>query len=57
MTTIGRRIEKDFGDYGMFMGTVTTFDEKSQLFLVKYEDDDEEEFSLSELKKLFVDLE
>ena len=57
MSTIGRRIEKEFGEYGMFMGTVTTFDEKKQVFLVKYEDDDEEELSLSDLKKLFVDLE
>ena len=57
MSTIGRRIEKDFEEHGIFMGTVTSFDEKRKLFMVKYEDDDEEELSYCDLKKLFVDLE
>ena len=35
MSTIGRRIEKDFEEHGIFMGTVTSFDEKRKLFMVK----------------------
>jgi hypothetical protein len=50
---IGRSIQKTFRGYGkkLFVGKIISYDEGEKFYKVKYEDGDEEEYTLSEIKK------
>ena len=46
---VGSSIRKLFPKYGYFNGVVSSFDAEAELYLVSYEDGDEEELTLKEL--------
>jgi len=55
MSKIGKSIEKKFEGYGHYKGDVISFNEELQVFLIKYEDNDQEELELSVLEKYIVE--
>ena len=52
---IGRKVRKSFGDMGIFKGVVIKYRPKKKFYLIRYEDDDEEEMDESELCEHLVD--
>jgi hypothetical protein len=52
---VGRRVRKRFGDFGVFVGTVVSYRTYGKLlYLIRYEDDDEEELDRVELEKHLI---
>ena len=52
---IGRRVRKLFGGFGVFVGTVVSYRPHFRgLYLIRYEDDDEEELAKEELEKHLI---
>ena len=49
------KVKKQFNDGKFYDGTIVKYDKRKKWFLVKYEDDDEEEMNLNELKKVLKD--
>jgi hypothetical protein len=50
---IGRRVEKNFKGHGFYKGTIVNFDKP--YYKVTYDDGEEEEYSLAQVKKLLLD--
>ena len=48
---IGKRVRKEFPQAGFFAGTVTDYDQGNKYYMVEYEDGDQEEYSLHEIRK------
>lgn len=52
---IHRKVQKEFPPHGIFKGVVKSYDAKEKFFQIEYEDGDEEEMTMEELKtKLIV---
>ena len=51
---IGMKIRKQFNDGKLYDGLVSKYDKKNKWFKVKYDDNDEENLNLSELKKILI---
>ena len=49
---IKRRVQKFFEGHGYFKGRVESFNKKTSFYKVRYEDDDVEEYTESELKEV-----
>jgi hypothetical protein len=49
---IGRRVIKEFPPHGIFQGEVVSY--KKPYYKVLYEDDDSEEVTLNQLKKILI---
>ena len=52
---IGMKVKNQFNDGKFYDGLVVKYDKKKKWFLVKYNDNDEEELNLTELKKILKD--
>ena len=50
-----RRVRKSFGGFGEFTGTIISQDSTQSWYTVKYEDGDEEEYTLKEVKELLIE--
>ncbi|XP_040993587.1 DDT domain-containing protein PTM-like [Juglans microcarpa x Juglans regia] len=53
MEFVGRAVKKEFEGFGVFSGTVRSYDASSGFFEILYEDGDFEELEFSELASLF----
>ena len=51
---IDMKVRKKFNDGKMYDGTVAKYDNKKKWFKVKYEDNDIEDSTLTELKKILI---
>ena len=51
----GTLVEKSFGDYGRFQGRVTTYNEETKLYRIKYSDEDSEDLMESEVTSLLAE--
>mmetsp|Transcript_7584 Transcript_7584/g.8975 ORF Transcript_7584/g.8975 Transcript_7584/m.8975 type:complete len:266 (+) Transcript_7584:88-885(+) len=54
LTFLNQKVEKEFPPHGLFKGCVINYDEKELFYQIRYEDGDEEEMVLEELKKHLV---
>jgi transcriptional regulator ATRX len=52
---IGRKVRKSFGELGFFNGVVIKYRAKKKFYLIRYEDNDEEEMDESELCEHLVE--
>ncbi|KAJ0084474.1 hypothetical protein Patl1_29477 [Pistacia atlantica] len=52
MEFIGRTLKKEFQGFGVFTGTIQSYDESSKYFEIVYEDGDSEELDFSEVVSL-----
>mmetsp|Transcript_27934 Transcript_27934/g.41243 ORF Transcript_27934/g.41243 Transcript_27934/m.41243 type:complete len:599 (-) Transcript_27934:7-1803(-) len=48
---LNRRVAKRFGETGIFFGTVVEFDTEHELYMIRYDDNDQEDFDSSQLKR------
>lgn len=48
---LNRRVAKRFGENGIFFGTVVSIDKEHELYMIRYDDDDEEELDSRQLKR------
>ncbi|KAL3529989.1 hypothetical protein ACH5RR_009311 [Cinchona calisaya] len=55
MEYVERKVKKEFQGYGIFTGTVRSYDSRSGYFRIEYEDGDSEELELSEMASLLHD--
>ncbi|XP_027163771.1 DDT domain-containing protein PTM [Coffea eugenioides] len=54
MDYVGRRVKKEFQGYGIFGGTVRSFDSSRGYYRIEYEDGDSEELEMSDMASLLV---
>ncbi|KAL9458652.1 hypothetical protein AB3S75_007506 [Citrus x aurantiifolia] len=52
MEFVGRKVKKEFRGFGVFTGTIQSYDESSKFYEIAYEDGDLEEVDVSEVASL-----